>query len=100
LEETVRVAIPQVLAEADEAARRFLQLREAPAPQPVDDYLRRLARDAEVPEAVTNRAMHALEGETLYDVVNALTNGAQALPVGERVRVETLMSQFLRHAAN
>jgi hypothetical protein len=46
------------------------------------------------------RARGLLEGESLFDVVNAFTRLAQGFPVAERVRIESLMSRFLQHGAN
>lgn len=100
LQETVHVALPRVLEEADEAARRFARLRHQPAPQPLEPFLERTAREAELPDEHFPRLAPLLEGETLYDVVNAFTRLAQGFPVAERVRLETAMSRFLRDGAN
>jgi len=100
LREVVQAAIPRVLAEADEAAVRFVRLRQVPAPQPLDAFIERTAKEAELSEANTQRARGLLEGETLFDVVNAFTRLAQAFPVAERVRIETQMSRFLQSGAS
>lgn len=100
LEEVVRTAIPRVLAEADQAAIRFTRLRREPLPQPVEPFMERTVREAELPEGLPAKALAALEGETLYDLVNAFTQVAQGYPVGERVRIETAMSRFLKLSAN
>ena len=100
LQETIHGALPRVLEEADEAVRRFARLREQPAPQPLEPFLERTAREAELPEEHLPGLSAVLEGETLYDVVNAFTRVAQGFPVAERVRLETVMSRFLRDGAN
>lgn len=100
LEAMVHAALPQVLEEADEACRRFVRLRETPAPAPVEEFLKQTAREAELPETAVPLALHVLEGETLYDVINAYTRAAQRFPVAERVRIETAMSRFLQDKRN
>jgi hypothetical protein len=89
-----------VLAEADAAAWRLARLRQEPAPQPVEAFLQRTAREVELPENLVASAVAGLEGETRYDVVNALTRVVQHLPVLDRVRIETLMSRFLHASGN
>lgn len=96
LEAVVRMAIPRVLEEADQAATRFTALRSQAVPGEVDEFLARTVHDVELPETLLPRLTGAIEGETLYDVVNAFTRVAQDFPVAERVRIETLMSRFLR----
>lgn len=100
LQEIVHGALPQVLAEADQAVQRFTRLREQPAPQPLAPFLERTAKAAELPDEHLPRLISVLEGETLYDVINAFTRVAQGFPVAERVRLETAMSRFLRDGAN
>jgi hypothetical protein len=100
LQETVHGALPQVLAEAEQAVQRFARLREQPAPQPLEPFLQRTAKEAELPEEHLPRLTSVLEGETLYDVINAFTRVAQGFPVAERVRLETAMSRFLRDGTN
>ncbi len=100
LQEIALGALPLVLQEADEAAKRFVRLREEPAPQPVEEFVAKTALRAELPESALPLLQGALEGETLFDVVNAFTRVAQQFPVAERVRIETHMSQFLRDGRN
>jgi len=95
LADVVRAAIPRVLTEADEAARRFVHLRQVPVPEPLEQFVARTAAGAELPEAVGREALSLVEGDSLFDVVNAFTRLAQRFPVAERVRIETHMSQFL-----
>lgn len=92
--------LTEVLREADEAAWRFDQLRSRDVPRPVEDFVRRTAREAELPDSYVRNVLAALEGETYYALINAFTRVAQELPVAERVRIETTMSQFLREARN
>jgi hypothetical protein len=95
-----RIGLTRVLAEAEEAARRFVALRQQPAPRPVEAFLRRAAWDAEMPLTLLPETVVALEGDSLYDVVNALTRVAQRLPVAERIQAETAVSRFLRAGGN
>lgn len=90
--------LTSILEEADESAWRFDQLRTKDAPRPLEDFIRKTAREAELPENYVPNVVALLEGETYYAVVNAFTRVAQQLPVAERVRIETVMSQFLREA--
>jgi len=100
LAETVQAGMSRVFQEADEAARRFVRLREQPAPQPLEAFLERTVRDGDLPEGLALQVTPLLEGETLYDVVNGFTRAAQQFPVAERLRIETTMSQFLRDGRN
>jgi hypothetical protein len=90
--------LTSVLEEADEAAWRFETLRSKDAPRPVEEFVKQTARAAEVPENYVPNVLRLLEGETYYDLVNAFTRVAQQLPVADRVRIETVMGQFLREA--
>jgi uncharacterized protein DUF932 len=92
----VQAALPQVLAAAEEAGYRFARLRERSAPSPVDAFIARTARQVEFPQEAIPTVVARLEGESLYDVVNAFALAAQTFPVAERVRVETALSRFLR----
>lgn len=96
LESVLRSGMRRVLEEADVACRRFVRLRDEPAPAPVDEYVRQSVRRYDLPERVGELAVQHLAGETLYDVVNAFTRAAQAFPVAERLHIETTVSQFLR----
>jgi hypothetical protein len=49
----------------------------------------------EFPQEAIPTVVARLEGESLYDVVNAFALAAQTFPVAERVRVETALSRFL-----
>jgi hypothetical protein len=102
--ETLSILIHQgltrVLQEADEAAWRPARLRSQPAPPPVAAFLQRPAQQADLPEALVSAAIALLEGETVYDTINAVTLVAQRLPVADRLKVETAISRFLRHDAN
>jgi hypothetical protein len=100
LEAVAQAAIPRVLQEAEEAGRRFVRLRQEPAPAPIEAFIEKTAKEAELSEAALPAVKGALEGETLYHVVNAFTRVAQQFPVAERVRIETLMSRFLRDGRN
>lgn len=77
-----------------------LSSAEQPAPKPVEAFLRRTAREVELPESLLPDALATLAGDSLYDVINTLTRVAQRLPVAERVRIETAMSRFLREGRN
>ena len=92
----VREALPQTIAVADRAAHRFARLRERGAPQPVVPFLEQTARWLGLAPEWAVWVELRLEGETLYDVVNAFTLAAQQFPITERVRIETAMSHFLR----
>jgi len=96
LETVIRSGMGKVLEEADVACRRFVRLREEPAPSPVDEFVRTSVKRYDLPERVGPLALQHLAGETLYDVVNAFTRAAQTFPVHERLQIETTMSQFLR----
>lgn len=97
LAETIQAALPRVLEQADQAIRRFTRLREIPAPEPLQEFLKKTAREADLPEASLAHLTAVLEGETLYDVVNAVTQVAQRYPLAERVRLEThIAGQFLK----
>jgi hypothetical protein len=96
----VHQGLTRVLQEADEAAWRLANLRTQPAPPPVEAFLQRTARQVDLPEALLPVAIATLEGESVYDIANALTSVAQRLPVAERLKVETAVSRFLRHGAN
>jgi hypothetical protein len=100
LEPVIRAGIPEVLKEAEQAALRLVRLREQPAPQPMEAFLKRTAKEAELPESLVPRLAELLEGETLYDVINVFTRAAQSFPVAERVRIETAMSRFLQDGGN
>jgi hypothetical protein len=95
LADVVQAGMPEILEAADEAARRFIRLREQPLPQPVDAFLRRTVAELELPETALPAVTDALAGESVYDAINAFTQVAQRYPVAERLRVETLMSRFL-----
>jgi hypothetical protein len=58
-----------VLEEAQEGAIRFVRLREQPAPQPLEAFLKRTAREAELPETLVPRLTELLEGETIFSPV-------------------------------
>jgi hypothetical protein len=92
----VHDGLTKVLLEADQAAYRLVQLREKPAPEPVEAFIEKTAKEMELPEGIAEKAIEALEGETIYDVINGFTLCAQDLPVAERLLVETAMSKFLR----
>lgn len=95
LAETLRAALPRVLEEAEEGVRRFTRLRNLPAPTPLEEYLRKTARAAELPETVLPQLTALLDGDSLFHVVNAFTQLAQRFPVEERIRLEVHMSRFL-----
>jgi hypothetical protein len=95
LAELVNEALPRVLTAAERAGYRFAQLREQAAPQSVDAFVQQTAQRLDLSHEWVPRVVALLEGETLYDVVNAFTRAAQPFPVAERVRIETAMSQFL-----
>jgi hypothetical protein len=76
LQGVAQAALPRVLEEAEEAGRRFVKLRDLPAPAPFDEFLERTAKEAELPETILPLVRQRLDGETLYDVVNAFTNVA------------------------
>jgi hypothetical protein len=92
----VQAALPRVLAEAEQAGYRLARLRERGAPRPVAAFVQQTARQLALAPEWVPRIVGLLEGETLYDLVNAFTRAAQLSPVAERVRIETMMSQFLR----
>ena len=96
LDALVREGLPRVLAGVREAARRFVLLKDKPVDGPIEEYLEKTARRFDLPEAVVPKALSSLEGETLYDLVNAFTRAAQGFPVAERLQVETAMSAFLK----
>jgi hypothetical protein len=96
LPEIVQAALPQVLTEAERAGYRFAQLRGRPTPLAVEAFVARTAQQLELSQEARRSVVARLEGETLYDLVNAFTLAAQAFPVAERLRIETGMSQFLR----
>lgn len=98
LARTVLQSIPEVMEEAEEAAVRFIRLRDDLSSDPVESFLKPAARDVQLPEPLLPAAIAALEGDSRYDAINAITFVAQRLPVTERVRIETAMSQFLRPA--
>jgi hypothetical protein len=100
LQEAVHGVLPEILAQGEEAARRFLGLKSEAAPQPLDEYLKRTAERLELPETALKQVEKVIEGETMYDVVNAFTRTAQGYAVAERVRIETLVSQFLSDRHN
>ena len=95
LEGVIREGLTRVLADTHEAARRFVLLREIPAPQPIDQFMERTAKEHGLPELIVGKALYGMRGGTLYDVVNAFTSAAQQFPVSERLLVETAMSRFL-----
>jgi hypothetical protein len=96
----VKLGLTRVLQEADEAAWRLARLRAQPAPPPVEAFLQRTAKRADLPEALVPVAIATLEGETVYDTINALTSVAQRLPVANRLKVETAVSRLLCDSAN
>lgn len=100
LQGVAQAALQRVLEEAEEAGRRFVALRERPAPMPLGEFLERTVKQVELPETALPLVRQTLEGESLYDVVNAFTNVAQRYSVAERVRIETTMSRFLRDERN
>jgi hypothetical protein len=96
LPQIIREALLRTIAEADRAAYRFARLREQAAPQPVVAFIERTAQRLGLAPEWASWVELRLEGETLYDVVNAFTLAAQQFPVAERIRIETAMSQFLQ----
>jgi hypothetical protein len=100
LSRLVQEALPRVLAAADEAGYRFAQLRFRAAPAPVETFVQQTAQRLDLSPEWVPRIVALLEGETLYDLINAFTLVAQQLPVADRVRIETGMSQFLRNGGD
>ena len=97
LEPLVREGLPGVLTGVREAARRFVLLKEKPLDGPVDEYLEKTARRFDFPETIIPKAQSFLEGETVYDLVNAFTRSAQDYPVADRLKVEAGVSRFLQN---
>jgi hypothetical protein len=96
----VQEVLPQVLATAERAGYRFARLRGQRHPLAVEALVARTAQQLELSQEARQSVLARLEGETLYDLVNAFTLAAQAFPVAERLRVETGMSQFLRNGGD
>jgi hypothetical protein len=95
LPDLVNAALPRVLTEADRAGDRLVRLRERAAPEPVELFLHRWAQRLALSPEREAQVVASLEGETLYDLVNAFTLVAQQYPVGERIHIEAAMSHFL-----
>jgi len=95
LHQTVATALPKVMEHAYRGCETFTRLREVRAPEPVEDFLQQAGRDAELPDSALKALPEVIEGESVYDVINAVTRVAQRLPVADRVRAETAMSHFL-----
>lgn len=95
LKEVIHEGLTRVMVEVHEAASRFVRLREEPVPEPMEAFLEKTAKQANLPEALARKAWELAEGETVYDAINAFTLAAQSLKVADRVEAEAAMSRFL-----
>jgi hypothetical protein len=86
----------RVLKEAEEAARRFVGLKEVLAPKPLEPFVERFVRESDLPAPVGKQAVELMAEETLYGLVNAFTQAAQSFAVTDRLRIETAASRLLQ----
>ena len=95
LRDVIHEGLTRVMVEVHEAAGRFVRLREEPVTGAMNEFLLKTARAANLPEAIAHRAWELVEGETVFDAINAFTRAAQSLKVADRVAVESAMSRFI-----
>lgn len=95
LAQIVHSSMSEVMDQADQAASRFIALKQKEVPKPIEKQVSQISSQLELPMPVNKRVMETLEGETYYDLINAYTRVAQSFPVAIRIRVETGMSRFL-----
>jgi hypothetical protein len=92
----IQDGLSRVLKEAEEAVRRFVGLKEVPAPKELAPFVERFVRESDLPVEVGKQATELLAEDTLYGLVNAFTQAAQGYSVTDRLRIETAASRFLQ----
>lgn len=95
LDHIVGAGIGPILEQADEACQLLVGSRTLPIREPVTDYIERVTKRLELPVETTELARRHVQGETLYDVINAFTRAAQEFPVAQRISIETNVSRLL-----